>query len=760
VLTSAGVAATESKTPPASHGPGPLVLDDAPLPLAGPQPQSEAQRDRVDAIALFAAGRRHQQREEYADALRCYQRALRCDPQSSAIARAIVPVAVQLGRNAEAVAYAPKAEDVDPLLLCRLGDYLTNEGDWAQAIIFYGKAQATRGKDKETARDILLRMEMGRLYYLTEKRKEAAESFARVLYAVNHPEEFALDEQVTKTLLGDPDATYQLMGECFLAAGRPEEARAAFEKADHVAPNTALWRFNLARLYAKTGKPAEALSSLETALAAHLAEQGMVPYETLADVLRSLGKSAELLERLEKLRAAEPKNLPLGYYLAAQYRAAGKPDKAESLYLALLKDKPTLVGYRSLVEMYLNSKRFDALLAVFGEALETTGVLEILGAEAQTISGDAESMRRIVETARSKMKANPEKFGYGMRLGTALLALEAKQYEAASEFFNLALAVAKSAPKREGEAPTAPKSPAPPKSPAVPKEVAAGASAAAAGALSSRAAEVLMAWGIGLLLGDRPDEAAKVFRRAIDEKALPDDNPAFYFYLAGALAMTDRPDEALVAARIAAAEKRDSARFRGRVAWVLYAAKRYPEAEKAYRQLLNEFDADYASTETRDVLREARLALSNIAAIRDDLPQAEEWLEQVLDEFPDDEGALNDLGYLWADQGKRLERAKRMIERAVAAEPDNMAYRDSLGWVLFRLGKYPQAVVELEKAAPAKKPDPVVFDHLGDAYQKAGQHDKAKQTWRKAAEAFRTEKDAEKAAAVEKKIGEKKIPAN
>jgi tetratricopeptide (TPR) repeat protein len=246
-----------------------------------------------------------------------------------------------------------------------------------------------------------------------------------------------------------------------------------------------------------------------------------------------------------------------------------------------------------------------------------------------------------------------------------------------------------------------------------------------------------------------------VFQRGIDQKALPDGNPAFHFYLAGALAMGGRTDEALAAARTAAEKRKDSARFRGRAAWVLYIAKRYDEASAAYRELIREFDADHASTETRDVLREARLVLSNLAVINGDVPQAEEWLEQVLDEFPDDEGALNDLGYLWADRNKNLERAKRMIEKAVEAEPDNMAYRDSLGWVLFRLEKHPQAVAELEKAAAGKKPDGVVLDHLGDAYLKVNRRDKAVETWRKAAEVFRGEKETEKAAGVEKKINAK-----
>ncbi len=545
-----------------------------------------------------------------------------------------------------------------------------------RAVALYEKALAVRGKGKETATDILLQMELGRICHFSEKYQQAADNFAHVLHAIDHPDKFAIDEQFGKALLGDAGATYQTMGDCFLAAGRPQEARAVFEKAERLKSDKALWQFHLACVYAKSGKPAEALTALEAAFAEHLHDEGMTPYETLADVLGSLGRKNELIERLEKLRAAEPTNAALGYCLAGQYQAAGKTDKAETLYVALLKERPTLAGYRGLVEIYRQGKRFDALLTLMGNMLEKTSVLETLGTEAQTISSDAEAMRGIVAAGRAMLKADPAKFGYGGRLAVALLALEAKQYETAGEFFQLTLA-------------TKPKS----------------------------AAEVLMAWGVGLLMADRAAEAVKVFQRGVDEKLLPEDNPAFYFYLAGALSLAERTEEALAAARAAAEKKKDSARFRGRVAWVLYGAKRYDEARKAYEELVREFDAEYDSAETRDVLRETRLALSNLAVIRGDLPRAEEWLEQVLDEFPDDEGALNDLGYLWADQNKELQRAKRMIEKAVKAEPDNMAYRDSLGWVLFRLGQFPEAVAQLEKAAADKKPDGTVFDHLGDAYR-------------------------------------------
>ena len=97
----------------------------------------------------------------------------------------------------------------------------------------------------------------------------------------------------------------------------------------------------------------------------------------------------------------------------------------------------------------------------------------------------------------------------------------------------------------------------------------------------------------------------------------------------------------------------------------------------------------------------------------------------MLDEFPDDVAALNDLGYIWADQNVRLQRAHRMIRQAVEEDPQNAAYRDSLGWVLYRLGRPEEALVELEKAAADGEPDPVILDHLGDVYHATNQPQKA-----------------------------------
>lgn len=105
-----------------------------------------------------------------------------------------------------------------------------------------------------------------------------------------------------------------------------------------------------------------------------------------------------------------------------------------------------------------------------------------------------------------------------------------------------------------------------------------------------------------------------------------------------------------------------------------------------------------------------------------------------LDLKPDFPAALNFLGYSWADKGVHLEEARAMIEKAVAAEPLNSAYLDSLGWVLFRLGKPAEALPHLEKAAELLKdePDATVLEHLGDVLQALGRPGPARTAWERA----------------------------
>jgi len=95
--------------------------------------------------------------------------------------------------------------------------------------------------------------------------------------------------------------------------------------------------------------------------------------------------------------------------------------------------------------------------------------------------------------------------------------------------------------------------------------------------------------------------------------------------------------------------------------------------------------------------------------------------------------ALNYLGYMWADRNENLDEAETLIRRALELEPGTGAYLDSLGWTLFRKGQYEDALAELLRATAAfETPDPIVWEHVGDTYEKLGKSAEAVMYWQKA----------------------------
>ena len=113
-------------------------------------------------------------------------------------------------------------------------------------------------------------------------------------------------------------------------------------------------------------------------------------------------------------------------------------------------------------------------------------------------------------------------------------------------------------------------------------------------------------------------------------------------------------------------------------------------------------------------------------------PQAEADFRRALELKPDQPQVLNYLGYSLVEKRIKLDEALDMIERAVAAEPNSGYIVDSLGWVLYRLGRYDEAVAHMERAAELMPVDPVVNDHLGDVLWAVGRFNEAEFQWRRA----------------------------
>lgn len=101
------------------------------------------------------------------------------------------------------------------------------------------------------------------------------------------------------------------------------------------------------------------------------------------------------------------------------------------------------------------------------------------------------------------------------------------------------------------------------------------------------------------------------------------------------------------------------------------------------------------------------------------------WFEKSLALDPQNHIALNDYAYALADDGRELEKALRMIRRALAIKSDVGAYHDTHGWVLYKLGRYEEALKELRIAVQTAPETAELRYHLAAVYAKLGRKDDA-----------------------------------
>lgn len=108
--------------------------------------------------------------------------------------------------------------------------------------------------------------------------------------------------------------------------------------------------------------------------------------------------------------------------------------------------------------------------------------------------------------------------------------------------------------------------------------------------------------------------------------------------------------------------------------------------------------------------------------------------QKALELNPDYADAYNYLGFMYADRNVKLEEAQHLIEQALAYEPENGAFVDSLGWVYYREGKLDQSLTQLLRAAKLIGTDSTVYEHVGDVYNKMGNAAEASHYYQKAAD--------------------------
>lgn len=195
------------------------------------------------------------------------------------------------------------------------------------------------------------------------------------------------------------------------------------------------------------------------------------------------------------------------------------------------------------------------------------------------------------------------------------------------------------------------------------------------------------------------------------------------------------------------------------------------DAAHSYETVLKRIRKDKTlKKDPRAVLAdEVRYLLSNIYADLNQIDKAVAHLQRLLQEHPDNPTFNNDLGYLWAEHDRNLDEAEKLIRKALdedrkqrRADPeydskddrDAAAYLDSLGWVLYKQGKYAEAEKCLREAI--QDPDGrdiEIYDHLGDVLLAQKKKHAAIHAWNNGIKAAGdSERERERKTQVEEKV--------
>ncbi len=235
-------------------------------------------------------------------------------------------------------------------------------------------------------------------------------------------------------------------------------------------------------------------------------------------------------------------------------------------------------------------------------------------------------------------------------------------------------------------------------------------------------------------------KAEASLQRAVDNfqhgLLLDSSDPQNHIRLAELMMGMKQWDRAVEAMRAASARFPDVPELKFNLGIALSQARRHTEALASFA----EAQAD-AQLRQETMLNARFYFVYGAAAEQAGLTEkAAELLKQCLQLEPNSHKAMNYLGYMWADRGENLEEAGALIQRANDLDPENGAYLDSLGWYYFKKGEPERALKELLRAAEHirretadKKDDPVVLDHIGDAYATLGRMREALDYWNKAA---------------------------
>nr|AUN35767.1 TPR domain-containing protein [uncultured bacterium] len=305
---------------------------DRPTPLDPINPRTPEEKKKTEALARYMTGRLKLDKTDLRGAYTEFEKAVELDPNAIAIYRELVPLAFDLKKNKEAMQYAEKAVQLDPndfQMLHRIGRYMAEHRNLPEAMKFLEKAAVSTELKKKPGEYVMLMRDLAVLYTASEQKAKAADAWQIVLDALIEPAKFGLEYQERTALQGDSSSTFEAIGQVMLDAERLDSAVKAFEAAAKARRgNPGHLSYNLARVYVKTKQSEKALAELQKYFDAQLQSKGRGAYDLLAEILKSMNRSDELIGRLETLAKQDPRNSTLQFFLADAYVTANRLEEA------------------------------------------------------------------------------------------------------------------------------------------------------------------------------------------------------------------------------------------------------------------------------------------------------------------------------------------------------------------------------------------------------------------------------------------------
>lgn len=155
--------------------------------------------------------------------------------------------------------------------------------------------------------------------------------------------------------------------------------------------------------------------------------------------------------------------------------------------------------------------------------------------------------------------------------------------------------------------------------------------------------------------------------------------------------------------------------------------KHYPEAEKLLKTGIKLVAGN------NEILAQFYMYIGDTYHALDKPAESDKAYEQSLKLKDDNAYVLNNYSYYLSLRDKDLDKAEQMAKRAVGMEPDNSSFQDTYGWVLFKLGRYEEALEWIGKSlADTANASGEVLEHYGDVLFKLGKEKEALSYWNKA----------------------------